>query len=90
MGLVEEFVKNYTKSCTAETTYTVTLKWDKIDDAYRRILSKGKVISKMPMLTRVVYEGVEITLFRTGKMVIKKLGDRDIREFLENLLSDSG
>jgi len=86
-ALLEEYVSKLDEACGAGTEFVVTLKYGKRDEALRKVLEKCNIGQGLSgILTKGKYKDKEISIFRTGKMVIRKFeGRKEAENFLEEL-----
>jgi len=82
----KNYIYRIEKLCGAEKEYMVTFRYDKRKEAIKMILDKAVLKGvKSMFINRVEYKGKEITLFTSGKAIIKNVSND---EELENLLED--
>lgn len=87
--LLREYVNRLEEACGEGHDFIVILKYAKRKEAIKRILEKSKVERALSgVLTKARYKGKEISVFITGKLILKGLEGRETAEkFLEELLS---
>lgn len=87
--LLKEYVSRIEEACGEGRDFIVILKYAKREEAVRRILEKCKVertFSKVMMMGK--YKDKEISVFITGKLILKGLkGRKEAEEILEELLT---
>jgi len=87
--LLKEYVSRIEEACGEGRDFIVILKYAKREEAVRRILEKCKVertFSKVMMMGK--YKNKEISVFITGKLILKGLkGRKEAEEILEELLT---
>ena len=87
--LLKEYVSRIEEACGEGRDFIVILKYAKREDAVRRILEKCKIertFSKV--MTMGKYKGKNISVFITGKLILKGLkGRKEAEEILEGLLT---
>lgn len=87
--LLKEYVSRIEEACGEGRDFIVILKYAKREEAVRRILEKCKVertFSKVMMMGK--YKNKEISVFITGKLILKGLkGKKEAEEILEELLT---
>lgn len=87
--MLEEYVSRIEEACGEEKDFVVILKYAKREEAMRKILEKCTVERTLSrVLTKGRYKGKEVSVFRTGKLIIKGLKKRkEAEEILEELLT---
>lgn len=87
--LLQEYVSRLEEACGEGHDFIVILKYAKREEAIKRILEKSKVERALSgVLTKARYKGKEISVFITGKLILKGLEGRETAEkILEELLS---
>jgi len=87
--LLKEYVSRIEEACGEGRDFIVILKYAKREEAVRRILEKCKIertFSKVMMMGK--YKNKEISVFITGKLILKGLkGKKEAEEILEELLT---
>jgi len=88
MPLIDEYVSRLHEACGEERDFIVTLKYAKKEEAIKKILEKCKAHHTISnILTRCTYKDKEVSVFVTGKVVIKGFkGRKEAEEFLKDLL----
>ncbi len=89
--LLREYVSRLEEACGEGHDFIVVLKYAKREEAIKRILKNSKVERALSgVLTKARYRGKEISVFITGKLLLKGLEERATAEkILEELLSSS-
>ncbi|MFH0897782.1 MAG: hypothetical protein V1850_07050 [Candidatus Bathyarchaeota archaeon] len=86
--LLEEYINKIDEACGEGKEFIITLKYDKREEALKRVLNKchlGQTI--VGILTKGKYLDKDISIFRTGRLVIRQFNGREEAEnFLEELL----
>jgi hypothetical protein len=87
--LLEEYVSRIEEACGEGRDFIIILKYAKREDAIRRILEKCEVGRSLKgVLTRAKYTDKEVSVFITGKLILKGLnGRKSAEKMLENLLA---
>jgi len=87
--LLKEYVSRIEEACGEGRDFIVILKYAKREEAVRRILEKCRIertFSKVMMMGK--YKNKEISVFITGKLILKGLkGRKEAEEILEELLT---
>ncbi len=87
--LLKEYVSRIEEACGEGRDFIVILKYAKREEAVRRILEKCKIertFSKVMIMGK--YKNKEISVFITGKLILKGLkGRKEAEEILEELLT---
>ncbi len=88
MNLLEEYVSRIEEACGEERDFIVILKYAKREEAMRKILEKCTVERTLSrVLTKGRYKGKEVSIFRTGKLILKGFKERkEAEEILEEML----
>lgn len=86
--MLEEYVSKIDEACGEGRDFIVTLKYDKRDEALKKMLKKCRVTQSISgILSRGKYKNKEVSIFRTGKLVIREFSDRaEAESFLEEIL----
>jgi hypothetical protein len=87
--LLGEYVSRIEEACGEGRDFIVILKYAKRREAIRKILEKCEVgRSFKGILTRAKYKGKEVSVFITGKLLLKGLtGRKNAEKILEELLA---
>lgn len=67
----EQFVRHMEKQCGEEPSFVVLLKYTKKNEAIERILRNTEMILDKEIIKRVKQNETEISLYKTGKIIIK-------------------
>ena len=88
-GLGREFVARVEEAGGEEGDFVVILRHGKVREAMDRALSKCTVEKSISgIMVKGTWMGKEITLFATGRMLLKGFKDKtEVESFLEELLS---
>jgi hypothetical protein len=86
--LLWEFVSRIEEACGGQKDFIVILKYAKREEAIKKILGKcGVEGTFLGIFTKGRYKGRELSVFRTGKLIIKGLKEKkEAEEILEELL----
>ena len=87
---LEDYVSRIDEACGEEGDYVVILRYDRLREALKRILAKCRVEKDISgMMIRASYKGRGLTLFATGRLLLKGIGERgEAESLLRELLSD--
>ena len=87
--MLKEYVSKIDEACGEGKEFIITLKYSKRDEVLKSSLQKCSVKQDLSgILTKGIYKDKEISIFRTGKLVIKEFnGRKEVESFLEDLLS---
>lgn len=85
---LKEYVAHIEETCGEEKDFVVMLRYEKRDSAVKRILERGRVLKSFSGIAfEISFKNVSMRLYKTGKLLIKKLRDkREAEEILEELL----
>ena len=87
--MLKEYVSRIEEACGEGQDFIVILKYAKREEAVRRILEKCRIertFSKVMIMGK--YKDKEISVFITGKLILKGLkGRKEAEEILEELLT---
>jgi hypothetical protein len=87
--LLKEYVSRIEEACGEGRDFIVILKYAKREEAVRRILEKCRIertFSKVMIMGK--YKDKDISVFITGKLILKGLkGRKEAEEILEELLT---
>lgn len=85
-ALLEEYVAKIEEACGEGREFIVTLRYSKREEALEKVLKKCSVGQNLSgIMTKGKYRDKDITIFRTGKLVIREFKGR---EEAENFLND--
>ena len=89
--LLWKYVNKLEEVCGEGHDFIVILNHDKKEECIERILEKSTINRALSgVLTKARYKGKEISVFATGKLIIKNLEGREkAEEILEELLSST-
>ena len=87
--LLNEYVSRIEEACGEGRDFVVILKYAKREEAIKRILEKCKIERSLSgVMTKGKYKDKGISVFVTGKLIIKGLkGREEAEEILEELLA---
>jgi len=87
--VLKEYVSRIEEACGEGRDFIIILKYAKREEAVKKILDKCKIertFSKVMMMGK--YKDKDISVFITGKLIIKGLkGRKEAEEILEELLA---
>ncbi len=83
-----EYVGKLEEACGEGREFIVTLKYSKREEALGKVLKKCSLEQSLSgIMTKGRYRDKDITIFRTGKLVMREFKGREEAEnFLEDLL----
>ncbi|RLI21060.1 hypothetical protein DRO54_04730 [Candidatus Bathyarchaeota archaeon] len=86
--LLKKYIANIEEACGEERDIVVMLKHESRDEALKKILDKVKVVRSLANIAYDVnFEGKSMRVYRTGKILMKKLKDKqEAEELLKKLL----
>ena len=86
--MLDEYVSSIEETCGEERDVVVVLKYDKREEAIRKVLQKIEIEKTFShVMTKGRYKNREISVYATGKLLVKKVKDKDEAEkILEELL----
>lgn len=86
--LLKEYVNRIDEACGEERDFIVILKYAKREEALRKVLEKIEIERTLSrVMTKGRYEDRDISVFVTGKLIIKGLkGRKEAEEILGKLL----
>ena len=85
--MLKDYVSKIDEACGQGREFIVTLKWERRDEALKMVFEKC-CIRQPPsgILTKAKYKDKELSIFRTGKLVIREFnGRKEAEDFLEEL-----
>lgn len=87
--MLNEYVSRIEETCGEEKDFVIILKYAKREEAMKRILDKCKIERTLSgVLQKVRYKDKEISVFITGKLIIKGLQKKkETEELVEELLA---
>ena len=87
--MLKEYISRIEEACGEGRDFIIILKYAKREEAVKKILDKCKIertFSKVMMMGK--YKDKDISVFITGKLIIKGLkGRKEAEEILEELLA---
>jgi len=88
LGKLGEYVANLETTCGEERDFVVMLKYEKKEEAMKRIMERGKVLKSLSgMAFDISFKNVSMRLYKTGKILIKKMKNKkEAEEILSELL----
>ncbi|MFQ6063968.1 MAG: hypothetical protein ACE5L6_00665 [Candidatus Bathyarchaeia archaeon] len=87
--LLKEYVSRIEEACGEGRDFIVMLKYAKREEAINRILEKCKIERTLSrVMTKGKYKNKDVSVFVTGKLILKGLkGREEAEEILEELLT---
>jgi len=87
---LDKYVSRIEEACGEKGDYIVILRYDKQREALKKILSRCEVEKTISgIMIKAAYQELSLTLFTTGKILLKGVKDRaEAERFLTELLSD--
>ncbi|NIU84323.1 MAG: hypothetical protein GWN64_12835 [Candidatus Thorarchaeota archaeon] len=87
--MLKEYVSRIEEACGEGRDFIVILKYSKRKEAIKRILAKCKVEHTLSrVMTKGKYRDKDLSVFVTGKLILKGLkGRKEAEEILEELLT---
>ncbi|RLI17570.1 hypothetical protein DRO54_11335 [Candidatus Bathyarchaeota archaeon] len=87
--ILKKYVANIEEACGEEKDIIIMLKHEGRDEALKKILGKVKVVRSLANIAYDAdFEGKQMRIYRTGKILMKKLKDkREAEDILKKLLS---
>ena len=88
MGSFEDYVARIEETCGEERDFVVIFKYDKKDEAIKKILEKAAVKKS---ISRIVFEltfrNISFRLYGTGKAIFRNLNSKgELKKVLSDLL----
>jgi hypothetical protein len=88
MGSFEDYVARIEETCGEERDFVVIFKYDKKDEAIKKILEKAAVKKS---ISRIVFElsfrDISFRLYGTGKAIFRNLKDKnELKKVLSDIL----
>jgi hypothetical protein len=89
MSIVEDYVARTDGTCGKDKDVIVTFKYDKKDDAIKKILDKAKLQKSIAhIIFELTFEKVSFRLYGSGKAIFRNMKDKDeLNNILSQLLS---
>jgi len=88
MVAVEDYVARIEETCGEEKAFIVIFKYNKKDDAVKRILEKAKIEKSISaIIFELTFKNVSFRLYGTGKVIFKNLKEKsELQSVLIDLL----
>jgi ribonuclease HIII len=88
MPSLDRYIARIEESCGEEKDFVVILKYDKREEAMKKILEKGKLVkSYSEILFDIAYKDTTFRAYKTGKMIFKKMKSKEeVETILKELL----
>jgi len=88
MSTVEDYVARIEETCGEEKHFVIMFKYDKRNEAIKKILKKSKVKKSISrIIFELTFENVSFRLYGTGKAIFRNLKDKEeLRKILADLL----
>lgn len=84
----QAFIRHLEKQCGDEPSFVVLLRYEKKEEAFKRILEKSKIIFDEDVIKKISYEGLKLTLYETGKIILHGIdAKKNAVEILNKVLS---
>lgn len=78
MTNLNEYIARIEESCGEEKDFVVILKYDKKEEAIKKILERGKLVkSYSEILLDIAYKDITLRVYKTGKMIFKKMKSKE-------------
>ena len=78
MNIVDDYVTRIEEACGEEKSIIVTFKYNKKDEAIKRILGKArKEQSLSNIILELTFKGVSLRLYVTGKAIFRNLKSKE-------------
>jgi hypothetical protein len=89
MGIIEDYVARTEGTCGKEQDVIVIFKYDKKDEAVKRILAKATLKKSIAgIVFELTFERFSFRLYGTGKAIFRDLKDKEeLKALLSELLS---
>lgn len=89
MGVLEDYVARTEGTCGKDKDVIVTFKYDKKDEAIKKILEKGKVNKSIArIIFELTFKNYSFRLYGSGKAIFRDLKDKEeLNSILTELLS---
>jgi len=89
MGVIEDYVARTEGTCGKDKDIIVTFKYDKKDEAIKRILGKAKVHKSIArIIFELTFKNYSFRLYGSGKAIFRDLKDKEeLSSILTDLLS---
>lgn len=88
MNPVEDYVSRVEETCGQEKNLIVVFKYDKKDEAIKKILEKAKIEKSVSrIIFELTFQNVSFRLYGTGKAIFRNLKDEsELKKVLADLL----
>jgi trehalose-6-phosphatase len=89
MGIVEDYVARTDGTCGKDKDVIVTFKYDRKDDAIKKILGRAKLQKSLAnIIFELTFQKVSFRLYSSGKAIFRNIKDKDeLNSVLSKLLS---
>jgi hypothetical protein len=89
MGIVEDYVARTEGTCGKDKDIIVTFKYDKKDEAIKKILEKANVHKSIArIIFELTFKNYSFRLYGSGKAIFRDLKDKEeLNSILTELLS---
>jgi hypothetical protein len=89
MGTVEDYVARTDGTCGKDKDVIVTFKYDRKDDAIKKILGRAKLQKSLAnIIFELTFQKVSFRLYSSGKAIFRNIKDKDeLNSVLSKLLS---
>lgn len=89
MGTVEDYVARTDGTCGKDKDIIVTFKYDRRDDAIKKILGRAKLQKSLAnIIFELTFGKVSFRLYNSGKAIFRDIKDKDeLNSILSKLLS---
>lgn len=78
MNIVDDYVARIEEACGEEKSIIITFKYDKKDEAIKKILGKAqKEQSLSNIILELTFKGVSLRLYVTGKAIFRNLKSKE-------------
>jgi ribonuclease HIII len=88
MGVVDDYVARIEGTCGEEKDVIVIFKYDKKDEAVKKVLEKAKLAKSIAnMIFELTFENVSFRVYASGKAIFRGLKSKDeLKSLLSELL----
>lgn len=88
MVSTEDYVARIEETCGEEKNFIVIFKYDKKEEAIKKILEKAKVEKSIStIIFELNHKGISFRLYATGKAIFRNLKNKsELQNFLSELL----
>lgn len=84
----QAFIRHLEKQCGDEPSFVALLRYEKKEEAFKRILEKSKIIFDEDVIKKISYEGIKLSLYETGKIILHGIDTKENAvEILNKVLS---